>query len=99
MRATHPTRPSQSIAAYPFIGSSDSLFRIFGFVPDPISAWNPEMAPQAMVMKTNGKSLPGMIGPPPAANCDTAGAEMGGATMMVPVTSEAIVPSFMYDER
>ena len=29
----------------------------------PTSAWKPEIAPQAMVMKTNGKSLPGMIGP------------------------------------
>ena len=35
-----------------------------------ISAWKPEIAPQAMVMKTNGNSGPGMIGPPPSMNCD-----------------------------
>ena len=45
---------------------SDSLSIIFGVVPEPISAWKPEIAPQAMVMKTNGNSGPGMIGPPPA---------------------------------
>ena len=39
---------------------------IFGVVPDAISEWNPEIAPQAMVMNMNGKSWPGMIGPPPA---------------------------------
>ena len=42
-----------------------SLLIIFGVVPDPIRAWKPEIAPHAIVMKTNGKSGPGMIGPPP----------------------------------
>ena len=31
-----------------------------------ISAWKPEIAPQAIVMNTNGKSVPGTIGPAPA---------------------------------
>jgi hypothetical protein len=34
-------------------------------VPVETSAWNPEIAPHAIVMKTNGKSAPGMTGPPP----------------------------------
>ena len=57
------------------------------------------MAPQAMVMNTNGKSLPGTIGPPPWMNSDKAGAWMGGATRIVATTRAKIVPSFMYDER
>ena len=36
-----------------------------GVVPDAMSEWNPEMAPQAIVMNKNGNSAPGMIGPPP----------------------------------
>ena len=47
---------------------SDSLSIIFGVVPDAISAWNPEIAPHAIVMNTKGKTGPGMIGPPPPAN-------------------------------
>ena len=46
---------------------SFSLAIILGVVPVPMSAWKPESAPQAMVMKTNGKTEPGMSGPPP---CD-----------------------------
>ena len=42
-----------------------SLSTILGVVPEATSAWKPEIAPQAMVMKQNGKSGPGMIGPPP----------------------------------
>ena len=39
---------------------------ILGVVPEEISEWNPEMAPQAMVMKQNGKILPAKIGPVPS---------------------------------
>jgi hypothetical protein len=78
---------------------SDSRSIIFGVVPELTRAWKPEIAPQAIVMKTNGKSLPGMIGPPPPVNCDSAGAWIAGATTIVPTTSAAIVPSFMYEER
>ena len=72
---------------------------ILGVVPEPTREWNPEIAPQAMVMNTNGKSLPGMIGPPPWMKEDRAGAWMGGATRIVETTSAKMVPSFMYDER
>ena len=43
-----------------------SLSIIFGVVPEEMSAWNPEIAPHAMVMKAKGYKGPGMIGPPPA---------------------------------
>ena len=47
----------------------DSLAIIFGVVPEEMSEWKPEMAPQAMVMKQNGKSLPAKMGPVPSTNC------------------------------
>ena len=37
-------------------------------VPDAISAWNPLIAPHAMVMNTNGKTLPANSGPVPSMN-------------------------------
>ncbi len=40
-----------------------SLAISFGVVPEEISAWNPLIAPHAMVMKQNGKILPAKIGP------------------------------------
>ncbi len=49
-------------------GCRVSLSIIFGVVPELMSAWKPEIAPQAMVMKTNGKTGPGTIGPPPSTN-------------------------------
>ena len=75
MRATQaaisamtPTKPSdqhRAVADRPDVATRLSI--IFGVVPEAISAWKPEIAPQAIVMKTNGKSGPGTIGPPP---CD-----------------------------
>ncbi len=41
---------------------------ILGVVPLEISAWKPLMAPQAMVMKQNGKILPAKMGPVPSMN-------------------------------
>ena len=38
----------------------------FGVVPLETSAWKPEIAPQAMVMNTNGNTLPPKIGPVPS---------------------------------
>ena len=35
----------------------------FGVVPEAISAWNPDSAPQAMVTNRNGNSGPGRPGP------------------------------------
>ena len=40
-----------------------SLSSILGVVPEEISAWKPDSAPHAMVMNTNGKSLPANTGP------------------------------------
>ena len=68
---------------------------IFGVVPDAISEWNPEIAPQAMVMNTNGYSGPGMIGPPPPTNDENAGACSVGLTTMTPIARKAMVPIFM----
>ncbi len=71
-----------------------SLSTIFGVVPLATSAWNPLMAPQAMVMKTKGKSGPLMIGPPPWMYCVTLGIWMAGFTMTTPSTRTRMVPIF-----
>src|SRR5512140_993059 len=73
-----------------------SLSTIFGVVPDEISEWKPEIAPQAMVMNTNGKSGPGMMGPPPDTYCVIAGICIVGFTRMTPTTRIRMVPIFMY---
>jgi hypothetical protein len=78
---------------------SDSLLIIFGVVPEAMSEWNPEMAPQAMVMKANGNKVPGMMGPPPAANSVNAGIFIVGFTIVTPITRKATVPTFMYALR
>jgi hypothetical protein len=57
------------------------------------------MAPQAIVMKTNGKTLPGMIGPPPPINGVTAGIRSVGITQKIPSARKAIEPSFIYELR
>ena len=78
---------------------SDSLSIIFGVVPELISAWKPEMAPHAMVMKQNGNSGPGMIGPPPPANSLSAGIFNSGLTMITPIASRKIVPILVKELR
>ncbi|MNC91279.1 hypothetical protein D3C83_75110 [compost metagenome] len=72
---------------------------IFGVVPVPMRAWKPEMAPQAIVMNTKGKSGPGIIGPPPAVNCEKAGACSSGLTMMTPIASRKMVPILVNELR
>ena len=62
------------MAPYPIMRASVSLSTIFGVVPDATREWKPEIAPQAMVMNTNGYSLPGTMGPPPWMNVESAGA-------------------------
>jgi hypothetical protein len=57
------------------------------------------MAPHAMVMKANGNSVPGMIGPPPEAYSVNAGIFSSGFTMITPTTRNAIVPIFMNELR
>ena len=39
---------------------------ILGVVPDAISEWKPDTAPQAMVMNRNGNRLPDHTGPVPS---------------------------------
>src|SRR3954465_8009970 len=60
------TKLSSSIEPYPTGQACHSLVIIFGVVPDEISAWKPEIAPHAIVMKQNGKILPAKIGPVPS---------------------------------
>ncbi len=67
-----------------------------GVVPEEISAWKPERAPQAMVMKRKGKSDPAKAGPVPVdANSVTAGIFTSGRATRMPIASSVIVPTFM----
>jgi hypothetical protein len=84
---------------YPISRASLSRMSIFGVVPDATSAWKPLMAPHAMVMKANGKSLPAKTGPVPSMNWVTAGSLSGGSTSRIPRASSRIVPIFMKVER
>ena len=56
-------------------------------MPEEISAWKPEMAPQAMVMKQNGKILPAKIGPVPSTKRVSAGIWIAGRTSRMPTAS------------
>jgi hypothetical protein len=67
---------------------------IFGVMPLAMRVWNPLIAPQAMVMKQNGKTLPGTTGPfPLAANSVSAGIFISGRMRNVPKASARMVPS------
>ena len=69
-------------------------------VPEEISAWKPDSAPQAIVTNRNGNSGPDNTGPSPrAANSLTAGAAMAGCTTTIATASMRIVPIFMNVER
>ena len=61
----------------------------FGVVPDEISAWKPDTAAQAMVMKTNGNHGPATTGPVPSMNFVSAG------IFSIASPSAATVPIFM----
>src|SRR5579864_7577432 len=74
---------------------SDSRSIILEVVPEETTAWKPEIDPQAIVMKRNGNSGPGMIGPPPLMYCENAGACSSGLRIMTPITRKAMVPIFM----
>ena len=56
-----------------------SLSIIFGVVPEEMSAWKPETAPQAIVMQTKGKTGPAKIKPLPSMNRVSAGICMAGS--------------------
>jgi hypothetical protein len=74
--------------------ASFSFSSSLGVVPLAMSAWKPLMAPQAMVMNTNGNTLPANTGPVPSMNGVTAGIWMGGSTMMMPAASATTTPIF-----
>ncbi len=79
--------------------ASLSLSSILGVVPLDTSEWNPEIAPQAIVMKQNGKSLPAKTGPVPSTNFVTAGMWSWGSVRTIPTASAATVPILMKVER
>ena len=77
-----------------------SLATILGVVPEAISEWKPERAPQAIVMNTNGNSLPANTGPVPSiAKSVTAWFSSVGAATSRPTASSTITPTFMNVER
>ena len=66
-----------------------------GVVPLAMSVWKPEIAPQAMVMKQNGNTLPARNRPEPSVNRVSAGIFKSGSTSRMPKASAKMVPSFM----
>ena len=68
---------------------------ILGVVPLAIKVWKPEIAPQAMVIKQNGNSLPATTGPEPSMKRLTAGNFNAGKTRNTPSARAKMVPSFM----
>ena len=78
----------------------DSFWTIFGVVPEAISEWKPDSAPQAIVMKTNGNSAPAKTGPSPLeANFVTASFSISGDVKRMPSASRKITPTFMKVDR
>ena len=73
---------------------------IFGVVPEAMRAWKPESAPQAMVMKRNGKSLPANTGPLPSVAKEVTASfcSVGWASSM-PTASSRMTPIFMNVDR
>ena len=59
-----------------------------------MSEWKPEIAPHAIVMNTNGNSLPANTGPVPSTKRVSAGISSGGSTTMMPIASAPITPIF-----
>ena len=76
-----------------------SRVTILGVVPLEMSAWNPEIAPHAIVMNANGNSFPAKTGPVPSMNCVTAGIFSGGITRTIATPSTRIVPIFRNADR
>jgi len=69
-------------------------------VPEETSEWNPDSAPQAMVMKTNGNSDPANTGPAPdEANLVMASLLSVGAASSTLTASNPMVPIFMKVDR
>src|SRR2546422_10130391 len=73
---------------------------IFGVVPEATSAWNPDTAPQAIVMKANGNSLPANTGPSPRlANGVSAGILSGGRMIRIATPNARIVEILRHADR
>ena len=74
---------------------------IFGVVPEAISAWKPDSAPQAMVMNTNGNSAPGEDRARRRwrRTSVTASFCITGSVTRMPIASSTIVPIFMNVDR
>ena len=68
-------------------------------MPLETSAWKPDTAPQAMVMKAKGNSLPAKTGPVPSTNWVTAGILSGGSTTMIAMPRKMMVPIFMNADK
>ncbi len=64
-----------------------------------MSAWKPEMAPQAIVMKQNGKSAPAKTGPLPSTKRVSGGIWIVGRTSRIPAASASTTPTLMKAER
>ncbi len=64
-------------------------------MPLAMRVWKPLMAPQAMVMKQKGKTLPGTTGPVPSVNWVRAGICKIGQHEKTPSARAKMVPSFM----
>jgi hypothetical protein len=80
----------------------DSFWMSFGVVPEAMSEWKPESAPQATVMNTNGKRGPtGDTGPPDGekANSVRRGFCIAGRVRAIPAARRTMVPIFMNLER
>ncbi len=78
----------------------DSFWISFGVVPEATRAWNPDRAPQAMVMKTNGNSEPAATGPCPSeANRVSASICSDGQASRIEAASSTTTPTFMNDDR
>ncbi|MNF96908.1 hypothetical protein D3C84_797180 [compost metagenome] len=76
-----------------------SLSSSFGVVPEEISAWKPDTAPQAMVMNRNGNRPPFHTGPVPSTNWVRAGIFSSGMVTRMPMARATMVPIFRKVER
>src|SRR5664280_2543269 len=100
IRALIATNDSVSMPPYPIIRTWLSLLIIFGVVPEAIRAWKPDKAPQAIVMNTNGNSLPANTGPLPlSAKLVTAWLWSTGLAMTRPTARSTMTPTFMKVDR
>ncbi|MNG01703.1 hypothetical protein D3C85_1405020 [compost metagenome] len=76
-----------------------SLASILGVVPEEMSAWKPETAPQAMVMNRKGKRSPAQTGPVPSTNWVSAGICRVGWVTSMPMARPMMVPILRKVER